>query len=612
MQAASHEIIFHEVILPGLGSQVAPKQLVAIDRTKLFFELVDQFLDQGIVDLERFGGCIPAGDEINAHDRPAERSTHATCARNAAFIIPDFENCVNGKNERKITVSSEAIRYISTGILSAHVYGVNVDNEIVDLGSNSLWITNTDELNQRQSFLTSKDEETGSLLREMLIGSDAEWHELLNSINLLVDLDVRKIQSISRVKGSEDKKKKKFEEEAETTIQLIEDTSDQYQGDIDAEIYNESRLRTWIEIVSGQFPGRSIKLPTETSTPAIETQKKRTQHKPNPNLARQFVGLVKRYIRSLNNPEFMKYASAHYLLAYFSIFHRLIRLLLKHKVIDNLTYGLFLTKINNGYFGDPGEGKAPLENPDTFNHLEKKYKGQWIENFVHLHALSSLFHLEALMRKEDALEQTDFCIEDSYTQILACCFCVFSPTELFITEDIEFFSRSFGIDSLTLRNRLEQILQKYSKNSLAKLIQWSDHIYMKMKDRQSEKINLLNVLVNVGIGSERICDYLGLTEQRINHCTDIAFTANRLGDIELANTYQQLLIQLLRDRGDLPSLARALINQGREYTIEQNYDQAVLSLLQAQAIAIELSDASLLKNVQIHLSAAQFLSRSYK
>lgn len=48
LQTTFFEVIFLEIVLTPLGGQVAAQQLAAIDRTILLFELVDQFLSQGI------------------------------------------------------------------------------------------------------------------------------------------------------------------------------------------------------------------------------------------------------------------------------------------------------------------------------------------------------------------------------------------------------------------------------------------------------------------------------------------------------------------------------------------------------------------------------------
>ena len=86
-----HEIVFDEIMLPCLGGQVATDQLATVDSPELRFEKADDFLSKGIAGLKRLSGQIPAGDEIDAHDRPTYGSANATCPGNAAAYIAQLQ-----------------------------------------------------------------------------------------------------------------------------------------------------------------------------------------------------------------------------------------------------------------------------------------------------------------------------------------------------------------------------------------------------------------------------------------------------------------------------------------------------------------------------------------
>jgi hypothetical protein len=587
-QVASFEIRPHTPIAPGLKSIV---------------QLLDISIESETLSIEFELHSLPK----NVH----ELGLFMSFPKALTVKIPD---CEIGINNKKIKISEEDSLLIGTGPRSALICGIDDKDQRIDIHSNSLWITNTAELNQRHLSLSVVDERTGKLLGEMLIGSDADWRDLLDSLNSLVNLDVERVQSIHRG-GSAEKPKQSHpanDGNRESRIKIIDNIpNNSYNGEIEAEIYFESRLHSWLEIVFGQFPEERGKI-NETQT--IPSKIRTRPYKPNPNLGKQFVGLVRRYLRAINNPEFIQSVSTYRIIAYFSIFHKIIWLLWKHKVIDDGKFASFVFQINIGFFGNPLDGIVPFALPEAYNHLNTRYLMHWKENSTHLYALASLIFLEDKDMLGDTREILNISIDDLFTHVLSCICPILNPSDLFLEDEISPVALSYGMDKSKFLNKLTKIFKKYSRDVFMRLDEWNNNTSLQMKDvdPESDKTLFLKTTISIGVGSERISKYLNMQDEQINYCTDLIFLATRIEDFELASYYQQQLIELLREKGNLSSLARELMIQGKEFTLKGDYDQAFISLLKAQTIADELLDMSLKKNINIHLSMARFLSKSYQ
>lgn len=526
------------------------------------------------------------------------------------YVLP-LEALTRGLKTLKIDLPEDKYEVLYQAAISASICGLDENGKIIDTLSNKLWVTNKNELNRKQVFLTPKDEKAGNLLSEMVLTSDEEWQTLAESVKSLVELDLYRIQSIVRGTPSEKKATSitiKKDKDGETKIRIVDEDDDQASGisDIEAEIYRESRLGSWLEIVNTQFPG-SVKKPI--ATPIDRPNQRKSRKKPNPDLGRQFISLVRRYIHSLNNPEFMQAAPAYYLLAYFSIFQRIIWLLFTHDVINEASFAMFATAIHGGFFNTPRNNLPPFSFPDLHNHLRWRYSLQWRDNLTDLYALASIFVLEGLYSSEDWDDKPELRIDDLITHTLACLCCIISPADLLDDIDgIVQVNHSYEMDEGSLFDKLVMSFEKHLPAALKQLTKWSTNTILQIKDTETEneKKLLLSARVSLGIGSERISEFLNLQTERVEHCSELIYWADRIEEKALVNYYQKQLVDLLQQQGDLPSLARALLNQGIEYKDAKDYEKALKSLFQARTIANEISDKNLTKTIGTYISIVKF------
>jgi hypothetical protein len=508
-------------------------------------------------------------------------------------------NFVVGENTTKLSVSDKDARLLNNGVWTVSICGIDPKTHNPVVLSNSLWLTNTIELNRRQLFLTPGDEKAGQLLSEMHLGSDQEWKDLFVSLTNLVDLELNQIQSaepktrteMQRISGTDSKSG-----DRESNLRVIESSVD---DSLEAEnpyleTPRESILNSWLKVIYTRFQVHS-----ESSAATVENSDptRISHHQPSPGIGKRFVQLVRRYISSLSKPDFMRTAPAFHSIAYFSIFQKIVWLLYKHKAIDEVKLVKFISEIHRGFFGDSEDG-VPFGAPELNNHLSWRYRQQWDDNFTPYYALSSLIVIEKLTSRFD----------DLFTQALANICSIKRPADL-LKDDTALLqiAESYNIHPEKLLRKLSSNIERLLPEALSRLDQWNTTTTVMLNDLEDDEIKIQRAaLVSIEIAAEGITEHLGNYEQQIYHCTEVLFWTSQLNYSSLNNQYQERLIELLKAKGDLPSLTRALIQQGKMYDSEHNYKRAINVFLQAKSIAKEAGDPSLLRVIEVFLSKARY------
>ncbi len=518
------------------------------------------------------------------------------------LVIP-IENYSTGVNNIKLSITDREAQLLGNGICSAAIYRLDIKTSKYMSLSDSLWLTNIGELSRRQIFLTLNDERAGHLLSEMHLGSDEDWRDLYNTITTLIEFEIEKVESI-RLEALAERvgtpKKESEKNERESILRVIDiqqnEAGFEINPDEDKSI-KESTLSSWLKIVFSQFPGEKQ---DESDFPQQPTSDKPLRHKPNLTIGGRFNKLVRRYIRSLKNSDFTQNTPPHHLISYFSVFHKIVWLLYRHRAIDKSKLDEFVMEIHAGFFGNFTDTVVPFGATELRNHLKWIYSQLWKDNLAYLYALSSLIATE-----DRSLEH-----KEQYIQALTCIFAFVSPQEILVDQvGITQVANSYNMTQEFLSRKLSRIINELLPDALDRLETWSTTTVLMLKDLENDELRVQQAaLICIGIASERITEYLKDKEQQISYCADLVYWTSRLNNSTLSSYYQEKLVELHKEKGDLRSAAHTLLAKGNEYRSNGDHRQAVKYLLQAKSLAKELNDKSLLKTIDTFLSVARFLA----
>jgi len=409
----------------------------------------------------------------------------------------------NGKNEYSIILDKEILS-LTFGVFSVYIQGES--HHYQNFRSNDLWVTNLTELNKRMVFLTPEDEDSARLLREKLISDDRKWEKLYKSLVELVELDVGQLSKVSKVTSKTKSSGEKTEKEKETTFLVIDEFTESQErlAEIEEELIGESRLYAWIEIVFGMFPQDRRKTEGQESKEVIRGKIK----KPSKNIEKRFVRLVRRFIRVLDNVEFMLSLPTFYLLAYFSIFQRINWILFTSGVINDQDYLKYSLQIFHGYFGFASDKSPPFSLPFVQNHLNWGYETYWQESEAHLHAMINIHILINIFGdNEIEMEQLDSC----FTHLISCLVCIFSPKYLISELDnLDNLADFFNYDAVELYFKLKQAIEKRMLSVADKINEWvikSDTMLSGNNPEIDPEI-IFSANVSLALGDIRIKKYL--------------------------------------------------------------------------------------------------------
>jgi hypothetical protein len=514
-----------------------------------------------------------------------------------------LDEYVSGINKFGINLHEDQASLIGNGTCPVAIYGYDPKNKKSIRLSSSLWLVNTGELNRLSISLTFDNERAGQILNQMYLGSDEEWRTLYNTIITLIEFDVDRLKStrpIPRVNQDAIGQKTMDNTGRETIVRIVDDRSsdgDQETPSGETRSIQDGALSSWLKIVFAQFP--------LTRHPAVDSSSQPVEYnstprsKPNQSTGYRFLKLTRRYIRSLHNPDFTRETPPYYLISYFSVFNKITWLLYQHDVIEESEAAGFITAMHAGFFGVTDFGVVPFTAEETRYHLSWQYENYATSSFAYLYALTGLLAVRSHLSERD----------DLFVQALACISVFVSPSEILEnTDKLGQIAASYNMPPDGLAKKLAQIMHKHLPAAQEKLDSWSVATAVEMKGlEKSEVRNYQYALLSMSIALERIAEYRNDFDHRIDDCADVVYWAGLLGQSSLVDIYQDKLIELYKEKGNLRAVIHSLIEKGNAYRSAGERENALKTLSQAQSLAKEVRDPSLMKQVEIFQSAAKFL-----
>jgi hypothetical protein len=497
--------------------------------------------------------------------------------------------------------------------ISSSMWGVDTKGQLLDLGCNELWVTNADVISYEATRAMPIDPGTGNILADMEAGSEDEWHDLYQSLARLVVLDVTELKRrgggyITKPPKKKPKSKRRAEEE-EVEIWLVDESTDEEKEAAEA-VYHESALYAWLEHVRGRLPGAARDKPGSPTPPKPGNGGPGPKFKPSRDVGRQFLNLVKKYITSLANVEYMRTASIYHILDYYAVFQRIVWFLLGHEAIEVEDYVRLATDINAGFFGLPEEG-PPVLNPCLYRHIQRVWEEEWRNSEVPFYALVSVVMSERLVRQiaDDELKNQ---VSNQALRVLSGIATVVDITR--VMEDTETTTRITRVYDEDAEALCIQVMARI-ENSLSEigavLEGWSCKVAAALAgtNESSQTKLLLRARVDYGIACYRIIRLLQHTETQIRLCSDLVFWMRRAGNLDAAREYGDQLVSLLQAQGHSQEVAQALCNQGTSLFLDHQYEDAANKLRQASFLAESLGDRLLREKCDQFLGYTEFFLR---
>ena len=516
--------------------------------------------------------------------------------------ITDF---LNGKNQHTISLTDTILPLIS-GVFSVYIQGKRSLNGVQHFSSNSLWVTNLTELNRKVLFLTPEDEETARLLREKLLNDDRKWESLYRTIIELVELDVGQITKVSKATTKTKSLGEKEEDKEKESILLVisEHTEKEDRlSEIENEIIRESRISSLLRIVFGMFPQEEKSAANHKTIQAT----KEKLHKPSKNIGKRFVSLVRRFIRVLDNTEFMQSKPTYYLLAYYSTFQRINWILYTSGVLNAQEYFEHSLAIFHGYFGIISEKSSPFVNPSVQNYLNRHYETQWQETQAHLHAIINLYILQNIFsNNKTEREQLDTCLIHLFS-VLAC---IFPPEKLILElNDLDQLADFFNYEPVELFLKLNHTVNEIMssvKNSINEWIVNSDSMSSKEFSFLDPDI-IFSGEVSLRLGDIWVKKYLKNEEDiwgwsgLIHWCIEM--------DYDSCNgRYLQRLVNVLKNQDQTLNLDEVYFELAKKKIEEKRYKDALELIEEVLKITEKDADNPFIKSVLAYRKKAEFFN----
>ncbi len=481
--------------------------------------------------------------------------------------------------------------------ISGRLWGIDADGQLLDRGCNELWVTNADVISYEATRAMPLDPGTASILVDMAAGSEDNWHDLYQTLARLAVLDVAELKrrggSYTTKPPKKKSKSKRKAEGEEEEIWLVDESTDE-EKEVAEAVYRESALYAWLEHVRGRLPGSVRDKPSPFTPPQPGNGAPRPKCKPSPDVGRQFLNLVKKYIASLTNVEYMRTVSIYHILDYYTVFQRIVWLLLGHEAIDVEDFVRLATNINAGFFGSQKEG-PPVLNPCLYRHIQRTWEEEWRDSEVPFCALASVVMTEQKV-EQLADEELKTQVNDQALRVLSGVAAVVDLAQVMHDTQIATqVAQAYDEDAEALGVQVMTRIENSLSDVAASLDEWSCKVATALMDGDESVQAKLLYQARVGYGIAQ-CHILGLSqdvEAQIRSCSDLVFWMRRAGDLEAAREYSERLISLLQEQGHSQDVARTLFNQGTKLFLDHQYEDAANKLQQASLLAKRLGDGAL-------------------
>jgi hypothetical protein len=590
--------------------------------------------------LEELGiqlGELPASE----HEASLVRLLDVSVERGSCSVVFEQSAPLGANSDLQLRFFTSPLHHISLGVLGigpheiqvrvppdllellihptpASIWGTSQDGVPVDLGCNNLWITNVDALRYEISRYIGADVRAGRYLHDQALGSEEEWRELYESLVRLVELDVAGLRRRGGTyTASPPTLKAQSQTEAmerEVEVRLVDPSQEiDEEAEISAALYRESPLYVWLEYVHGRLPGASpepVDPDREAGKPSPSTmsggQHKARQQPPPKRMGQRFVNLVYKYIRSLNNPEYMQAASLYHILAYYPVFLRIVWLLLQHEVISVDTFVRLTCEINQGFLGSTGDG-PPVTCPSVARHVQRLWLENWRQAEVHSYALASVIATENLIPELTDIDLKSLLIGQNLRTVTVAVSVAGVPLE---GEDLDLLARTavvYAEDTESFIQRIAHRINDQLPEIEVVLDDWIQRITVSLGHTKDLSRKRMLYLTMSDYGRAR-CDALALLnriEEQTQLCSDLAFWMFCADDAAAASEWSEMLIDLLQKQGKSQQAVRAMVRQGRDLFHDRQYEAAASCLRQALLLAERLGDTKSSSQCESYIRAAE-------
>lgn len=546
-------------------------------------------------------------------------------------IPPQFvplETFSSGLHSIKVAVADDLQKVLARP-QSVNIWGMDSAGQPVDLDCNEIWITHVDILRLEIARVTRVDIGAGDRFTEGIIESESEWRDLYETLTKLIELDVAQLK---RKKGGHTSQKSdqktgsgQNSQEKETQVLLVDifDEDETIERrEIEEVIFKESDFARWFEYIrarlaSVQAKDTAAENPDDIDNPDEQigatsssgNKKKRTGRKwtPSQRESRRFINLVKKYIKSLNNDEYMQIAPIHQKATYYIVFQRITWLLLEHKVIDTASFIDFVCQINAGLFGSPDED-PPVLCVRLRPHLRSVWRQAWETYEMSAHVLAGLFMVYQLASKIDD-EGLVAQIRQQMVWVLAGLISVIGLPKFSEPNSVHSqLAAWYGQDEVELILQAEENYHTHLAHINQVLDRWSQRVTMTLETIKDVHLKKLFLQARIDYSQARyyVLDLLKNVEEQTNLCSNLIFWTRFAGDEEEARKYGERLVLLLQTQGLSHDAAESLFKQGRQLFLNGELNKAITKLQQASVLAKQIDDKMLLEKCEQYLNYCSF------
>lgn len=606
-------------------NEIPPEQLTLRDGRMLGVESRETEQDKHFGSIRLLDASVQ-GDKIHftyTLDGITAEDTFTTQLKFAPNIYYlSLEPLEPGTHEIELQDSAETVNKIlgmETAVSVRLVISMSGESHTL-VQSNELWLAYLDELAAREKAHHDVGRATDFLTR-MVADSENDWKDLYAEISRLVSLDVTQVSKRAKVYAVSNKLKASTQKESvekETDITLAAEEMPQNTLGLSeteltaAAVIQDDNLQAFFDHVRRRLPGKPATDSSTASSPTSTIRVTPTSWSGERRIRARFINLVRKYINSLQNPEFMSPSLVPYNLKYFVIFHRLVHLILSHELIDEITYLKLIQDLNSSFFGEPANSTPPAKQSRICHHLRYAWSEQWLSDDVDLYALASL--LKAIdIRKRIEDEKNETPLQQLWLQVLAGVLTVISlPTLLDRVETLEPLEDVAFVHQQD-PSAMAMVLLERIQTDLPQVItifeDWSRKVAFDSHDALG--IDEIGLLYQANVDYRRalffIYSFLGETDKQINLGRELIFWSHRAGDESESKQWGARVIEIYRQQGDSEEIALALYHQANKLMLAKDYNVAI-QLLQ-EALSLLPQESAYTRKCTHLLSNIAFLNR---
>jgi tetratricopeptide (TPR) repeat protein len=475
---------------------------------------------------------------------------------------------------------------------------------LIDVGCNELWITNRDQHTHELRQSKARAIRVGDQLLGVSLESESEWGEFATHLAAIIDLEARVAQARNPSPTSEHKHTgsdaRATDTDTETRVIVVDppdnvSTHAHMQSDIDPILFQESDLYALIRHVRATLPGVQKRIavmdPDEGSEPSINPTV-RSYH-PSESTLRRITNLVNKYVRSLENCEYLPHKPIHVILTHYVIFQQLIWLLSKRGLIDDNKLIEWITQINSSFFNPLGD-LPPLADEERSRHLHRACRDAWHECNVAPHVMISLMWTFAVLPRVDNHDLKLRAYETA-APVLASMAAIFNINQLWPVHISEYDNLLPVTSDCNFGRAVNDLVAGARRGIAIQLDSWSSQLDL-LQNRKlhthQENIYTAARIAYLTAKYELLAPW-ATPKELIKLCNYLYDWASWIGDHALSEHWQERMIELQSQYGLKKDLAQSLSEYGMQLYQRKRYERALEILDQAITAANEVGNFNL-------------------